>query len=121
MQQPSSIFLAESLHYLLHCSIPHERIIGVVHRSLRGAAGEIGNGRGPKGAIPSLDEDVQNTFSGRLLGGGLAGVVGDIVPINDVVPVSLTSLEGIVSEFECSLPHASLVVGKRELGNVVVP
>jgi len=53
-------------------------------------------------------------------------VVGDMVPINDVVvPVSLTSLESRALESECSLPRASLggglVVSKRKLARIVVP
>jgi hypothetical protein len=71
-------------------------------------------------------EDVQNATSGGLGGGGLGGVVGNMVPINDVVvPVSLTSLECGALESECSLPCASLggglVGSKRKLTRVVVP
>jgi hypothetical protein len=52
--------------------------------------------------------------------------VGDVVAIDDVVvPVSLASLEGRVLESKGTLPGTrlgrGLVLGERELTNVVVP
>jgi hypothetical protein len=49
-----------------------------------------------------------------------------MIAVNDVViPVSLASLEGRVLEAESSLPGTRLggrlVLGKRELANVVIP
>jgi hypothetical protein len=52
--------------------------------------------------------------------------VGDVVAVDDVVvPVALASLEGCVLEAKGALPGAGLggglVLGKRELADVVVP
>jgi hypothetical protein len=52
--------------------------------------------------------------------------VGNVVAVNDVVvPVALASLEGGVLEAKGALPRARLggrlVLGKRELADVVVP
>lgn len=70
-------------------------------------------------------EDVQGTAGGGLDGRGLTGVVGDVVAIDDVVvPVALAGLE-VALEAEGTLPRAglggSLVLGKGDLANVVVP
>jgi hypothetical protein len=71
-------------------------------------------------------EDVQLTAGGGLDGGVDAGVVGNVVAIDDeVVPVSLASLERRVLEAKGTLPRAGLgrglVLGEGELANVVVP
>lgn len=70
-------------------------------------------------------EDVQLTASGGLLGRSLTGVVRDVVTIDDVVvPVSLAGLEGGAGEAEGALPGTlgrALVLGERELTDVVVP
>jgi hypothetical protein len=52
--------------------------------------------------------------------------VGDVVAVDDVVvPVSLASFQSRVLEAESSLPRTrlgrSLVLGERELADVVVP
>lgn len=71
-------------------------------------------------------ENVQLAASRRLSGECDTGVVGDMVTVDDVViPVSLAGLKGRVLEAECSLPGTRLgrrlVLGERELTNVVVP
>lgn len=81
-------------------------------RRLGGASGDV--------------EDVQLTAGGGLGGGLNAGVVGDVVAVDDVVvPVALASLESCVLEAKGALPGAGLrgglVLGKRELADVVVP
>jgi len=89
---------------------------------LDGLAGWLGLGSG--GANSRDIEDVQHAAGGGLLGGGLGGVVGDVVPIDDVVvPVSLSLLKSGWLESEGSLEATGglLVSGERELTVVVVP
>jgi len=71
-------------------------------------------------------EDVQLTAGGGLDGGLNAGVVGDVVAIDDVVvPVALAGLEGGGLEAESALPGAGLgrrlVLGEGKLALVTVP
>jgi hypothetical protein len=71
-------------------------------------------------------KNVQLTASGGLDGWGDAGVVGNMVTIDDiVVPVSLASLKSWVLESKGALPGArlggGLVLGERELTDVTVP
>jgi len=71
-------------------------------------------------------ENVQGAASGGLNGGLLAGIVRDMVTIDDVVvPVALAGLDGVGTEAESALPRTRLgrapVLGKRELAGVVVP
>jgi len=71
-------------------------------------------------------KDVQAAASGRLDSRGLTRVVGAVVAIdNVVVPVPLASLEDRAGEAEGALPRArlgrGLVLGERELANIVVP
>lgn len=87
-------------------------LAGALGGRLAGASGDI--------------EDVQLAASGGLSDGADAGVVGNMVAVDDVVvPVSLASLEGRVLESEGTLPGAGLggrlVLGERELTDVVVP
>ena len=64
------------------------------------AAGMTGRRLAPRNI-----EDVQSSAGGLLYGGLLAGVVRDVVPIDDVVvPVPLAGLEGAVLELEGALP-----------------
>lgn len=84
--------------------------------------GLVGLVRLPRGHV----ENVQLTAGRGLSGGGNTRVVGDMVTVDDVViPVSLASLKGRVLEAESSLPGTRLgrrlVLGERELTNVVVP
>ena len=79
---------------------------------LRGAVGDVKN--------------VQVSTGGRFRGGLLAGVVRSMVSINDVVvPIALAGLKGRVLELEGALPGTrlgrGLVLGERELADVVVP
>jgi hypothetical protein len=106
---------------------------GVARRALAAggglAAGLVG-GRGRLGGgglgVAGNVEDVELTTGGRLGGGVDAGVVCDVVAVDDVVvPVALASLEGRVLELEGALPRArlgrGLVLGKGDLADVVVP
>lgn len=82
--------------------------------------GELGGG-----GLAGWDiKDVQLTTSGGLLGGGLAGVVRDVVSIDDVVvPVAGAELDSGGREAESSLPAArdGVVGGQGQLSIVVVP
>lgn len=71
-------------------------------------------------------KDVQGAASRGLNGGLLAGVVGHMVAVDDVVvPVALAGLDGAGGEAESALPRTRLgrrlVLGERELVGVVVP
>jgi hypothetical protein len=97
------------------------RLAGVAGRALGGRGRRLG-GLGRLGGI----EDVEGAASGGLNGGLLAGVVRDVVSIDDVVvPVALASLDDGGLEAEGALPRAGLgrglVLGERELTGVVVP
>lgn len=93
----------------------------------RGRFAGRGLGRGRRGRLGLGDiKDVQGTAGGGLNGRVLAGVVRDVVAIDDVVvPVAGAGLEGGRLEAEGALPGAGLgrglVLGERELAAVVVP
>jgi len=95
---------------------------GVAGRALVG-----GRRLGRLGRLVGGDiQDVQLAASGGLDGGLLAGVVRDVVAVDDVVvPVALAGLERGALEAEGTLPRAGLggrlVLGKRELTDIVVP
>lgn len=89
----------------------------------RGRLGGLGRGLGGVGGDI---EDVQLTAGGGLDGGLNAGVVGDVVAIDDVVvPVALAGFESRGLEAESSLPGAGLgrrlVLGEGKLALVPVP
>lgn len=90
-----------------------------------GLGGRLGRGRRRRlGGRLGHIEDVQLTAGGGLDGRVLAGVVGNVVAINDVVvPVALAGLEGRGLEPEGALPGLGgrLVLGKGKLADVVVP
>jgi hypothetical protein len=87
----------------------------------RGLGGRSLGGLGSLGGI----EDVEGAASGGLDGRLLAGVVRDVVAVDDVVvPVALASLDGGGLEAEGALPRTlgrALVLGKGELTSVAVP
>jgi len=86
-----------------------------------------GLGRGLAGLALGGDvEDVQLAAGGGLNGRLLAGVVRDMVAVDDVVvPVALAGLEGGALEAESAFPRAGLgrglVLGQGELPGVAVP
>jgi len=92
-----------------------------------GLGGRLGGALGGRlGAASGDIEDVQLAASGGLGGELNAGVVGDVVAIDDVVvPVALAGLEGGLGEAESTLPGArlgrGLVLGKGKLALVAVP
>jgi len=97
---------------------------GLGGRLGRGLGGRLG-GRLVRRLAGDI-KDVQRSASGGLDGGGDTGVVGNVVTIDDVVvPVSLASLESGILESKGTLPGAGLggrlVLGERELTDVVVP
>jgi hypothetical protein len=98
--------------------------------ALAGAgAGAVGLGGGGRRRLVGLVfgdvEDVELAAGGGLDGGLLTGVVRHVVAVDDVVvPVALAGLE-VALEAECALPRTglggSLILGERELTDVVVP
>lgn len=69
-------------------------------------------------------EDVEFAARGRFSGVVFGWVVGDVVPVNDVVvPVPLALFQCAVLKLEASQPAAALfgVLGEWELSGVVVP
>jgi hypothetical protein len=106
--------------------------LGDISRVAAGALGRLGAGGvaagGRLGGRLGLGniEDVELAAGGGLDGGLLAGVVRDVIAVDDVVvPVALAGLESGAGEAEGTLPRARLggrlVLGKGELASVVVP
>jgi len=89
----------------------------------RGLAGGRLGGLG--GLVLGDVEDVELAAGGGLDSGGLAGVVGDVVAVDDVVVPGALASRAVAGVAEGTLPRARLggrlVLGKGDLASVVVP